>query len=122
MRRARAGQRGGEIIVHAGCGRLRTRPHPVGNLVDVRRSAAQLPVGELPAADAAAGGFRGRGAAMSRRSTAGVTLMELLIAVLLLSLLSTGLLFALRIGLNAYSKTQTRSEERRVGKECRSRW
>ena len=54
-------------------------------------------------------------AAMKRRPTAGVTLMELLIAVLLLSLLSVGLLFALRIGLNAYSKTQTRlMDNRRV--------
>ena len=52
---------------------------------------------------------------MRRRPTAGVTLMELLIAVLLLSLLSVGLLFALRIGLNAYSKTQTRlMDNRRV--------
>jgi hypothetical protein len=52
---------------------------------------------------------------MKRRATAGVTLMELLIAVMLLSLLSVGLLFALRIGLNAYSKTQTRlMDNRRV--------
>jgi hypothetical protein len=52
---------------------------------------------------------------MRRRSTAGVTLMELLIAVVLLSLLSVGLLFALRIGLDAYSKTQTRlMDNRRV--------
>lgn len=52
---------------------------------------------------------------MKRRSTAGVTLMELLIAVMLLSLLSVGLLFALRIGLNAYSKTQGRlMDNRRV--------
>jgi hypothetical protein len=52
---------------------------------------------------------------MKRRPTAGVTLMELLIAVVLLSLLSVGLLFALRIGLNAYSKTQTRlMDNRRV--------
>ncbi len=52
---------------------------------------------------------------MRHRSTAGVTLMELLIAVLLLSLLSVGLLFALRIGLNTYSKTQTKlMDNRRV--------
>lgn len=52
---------------------------------------------------------------MTRRATAGVTLMELLIAVMLLSLLSVGLLFALRIGLNAYSKTQNRlMDNRRV--------
>ena len=50
-----------------------------------------------------------------RRPTAGVTLMELLIAVTLLSLLSVGLMFALRIGLSAYSKTQTRlMDNRRV--------
>ena len=41
--------------------------------------------------------------------------MELLIAVMLFSLLSVGLLMALRIGLNAYSKTQTRlMDNRRV--------
>ena len=52
---------------------------------------------------------------MRGRSTAGVTLMELLIAVVLLSLLSVGLMFALRIGLTAYSKTQTRlMDNRRV--------
>ena len=52
---------------------------------------------------------------MRRRATAGVTLMELLIAVMLLSLLSVGLLFALRIGLNTYSKAQTRlMDNRRV--------
>jgi hypothetical protein len=52
---------------------------------------------------------------MRRRSTAGVTLMELLISVVLLSLLSVGLMFAMRIGLNAYSKTQTRlMDNRRV--------
>jgi prepilin-type N-terminal cleavage/methylation domain-containing protein len=46
---------------------------------------------------------------------AGVTLMELMIAVALLSLLSVGLMFALRIGLTAYSKTQTRlMDNRRV--------
>jgi hypothetical protein len=41
--------------------------------------------------------------------------MELLVAVLLLSLLSVGLLFAMNIGLNTYSKTQTRlMDNRRV--------
>ena len=50
-----------------------------------------------------------------RRATAGVTLMELLIAITLLSLLSVGLLFALRIGMTAYSKTQSRlMDNRRV--------
>jgi hypothetical protein len=41
--------------------------------------------------------------------------MELLIAVMLLSLLSVGLLFALRIGLNTYSKAQEKlMDNRRV--------
>lgn len=46
---------------------------------------------------------------MSRRSgERGVTLMELLVAVTLVSLISTGLLMSLRIGLNAMEKTNTR--------------
>jgi general secretion pathway protein J len=50
-----------------------------------------------------------------QRTTAGVTLMELIIAITLLSLLSVGLLFALRVGMTAYSKTQTRlMDNRRV--------
>ncbi len=57
------------------------------------------------------GGRQGAG----RDSRAGVTLMELLIAVTLLSLLSVGLLFALRIGMTAYSRTQARlMDNRRV--------
>ena len=39
------------------------------------------------------------------RSTAGVTLLELLIAVSLLSLLTLGMLMAMRVGLMAYAKT-----------------
>jgi hypothetical protein len=50
-----------------------------------------------------------------RRGDAGVTLMELVIAVTLLSLLSVGLMMALRIGLTAYGKTQARlMDNRRV--------
>jgi prepilin-type N-terminal cleavage/methylation domain-containing protein len=52
---------------------------------------------------------------MTRSSRAGVTLVELLIAVTLFSLLSLGMLFAFRIGLLAYSRTQTTlMENRRV--------
>jgi len=52
---------------------------------------------------------------MRNRRQAGVTLMELLIAVTLLSLVSVGMLFALRIGLNTYSRTQSHlMENRRV--------
>ncbi len=40
-----------------------------------------------------------------KRSEAGVTLMELLVAVTLLSLLSVGMLFALRVGLNSMQKS-----------------
>ena len=43
---------------------------------------------------------------MRSRSRAGVTLMELMIAVTLLSMISVGMLFALRIGLNTYAKAQ----------------
>jgi Prokaryotic N-terminal methylation motif len=43
-----------------------------------------------------------------RHSTAGLTLMEVLIAVTLLSLLSTGMVMAMRIGLNVYAKANTR--------------
>ena len=45
---------------------------------------------------------------MRRSSQAGVTLMELLIAVTLVSLLSVGMLFALRVGLNAMDRTNRR--------------
>jgi prepilin-type N-terminal cleavage/methylation domain-containing protein len=52
---------------------------------------------------------------MRTRPRAGVTLMELLIAVTLLSLLSVGLLYALRIGVISYSRTQTKlMDNRRV--------
>jgi general secretion pathway protein J len=53
---------------------------------------------------------------MTRRKTqSGVTLMELLIAVTLFSLISVGLLLALRIGLNTYGKAQnTLMANRRV--------
>jgi len=53
-----------------------------------------------------------QGSAKSRR---GVTLIELLVSVTLLSLLSVGLLLALRMGFTAYGKTQERlMDNRRV--------
>ncbi len=45
---------------------------------------------------------------MTRRGQAGVTLMELLIAVSLVSALATGMLLAIRVGLNAMDKTNSR--------------
>lgn len=47
----------------------------------------------------------------SRR--AGVTLIELLIAITLVSMLATGMLFAMRVGLNAMNSTQRRIEDNR---------
>lgn len=50
-----------------------------------------------------------------RRTEAGVTLMELLIAITLLSLLTLGMLIAMRVGLAALAKTNTRlMDNRRV--------
>jgi prepilin-type N-terminal cleavage/methylation domain-containing protein len=50
-----------------------------------------------------------------RRAEAGVTLIEMLVAVTLLSLLSLGMVMALRVGLTAYSKTETKlMDNRRV--------
>jgi hypothetical protein len=43
-----------------------------------------------------------------KRNSAGVTLMELLVAVLLLSLLSVGMVMTLRIALSAMTKTDSR--------------
>jgi hypothetical protein len=49
------------------------------------------------------------------RSQAGTTLIEVLIAVTLLSLLTMAMAFALRIGINAYQKTSSKlMENRRV--------
>ncbi len=52
---------------------------------------------------------------MARRNQAGVTLIEVLVAITLLSLLSVAMLFALRIGLMAYAKTNAKlMDNRRV--------
>jgi prepilin-type N-terminal cleavage/methylation domain-containing protein len=52
---------------------------------------------------------------MRRRSQAGVTLMEVLIAVTLLSLLSAGMLVALRMGLSSFTRVDARlMDNRRV--------
>jgi prepilin-type N-terminal cleavage/methylation domain-containing protein len=52
---------------------------------------------------------------MNRRAQAGLTLIEVLIAVSLLSLLSLGMLFALRIGLNSMIKANAKlMDNRRV--------
>src|SRR3954469_22609270 len=54
-------------------------------------------------------------AAMKRDRRAGVTLIEILIAVTLLSLLATGVLIAMRLGFNTMDKTNARvMQNRRV--------
>jgi type II secretory pathway component PulJ len=50
---------------------------------------------------------------MTRRPEAGITLMELLVAMALLSLLSVSMLFAIRIGLSAMEKSQDRLQTNR---------
>jgi general secretion pathway protein J len=51
----------------------------------------------------------------ARRATAGVTLIEVLVAVTLLSLLSLGMLYAMRLGLSALSRTDAKlMDNRRV--------
>ena len=52
---------------------------------------------------------------LRRKTQAGVTLIEVLVAITLLSLLSVAMLFALRIGLMTYSKTNAKlMDNRRV--------
>lgn len=50
---------------------------------------------------------------MRKRSRRGVTLMELLIVITLLGLMTTGMLFALRIGLNTMERTNDRFAQHR---------
>ena len=50
-----------------------------------------------------------------RRGEAGVTLIEMVVAVTLLSLLSLGMVMAIQVGLSAYGKTETKlMDNRRV--------
>lgn len=52
---------------------------------------------------------------MRRQSTAGVTLLEVLVAVTLLTLLTVGMSIAIRVGLAAYGRTTDRlMDDRRV--------
>src|ERR1035441_3374170 len=83
-------------------------PHRAGDLVDAGRAAPHLYPGRLPHTLPIRQFFRS-GGAMRRSPRAGVTLIEITIAITLLSLLSLGMAIAIR-----------RSEERRVGKERRS--
>jgi hypothetical protein len=50
---------------------------------------------------------------MTRRPEAGVTLLEVLIAVTLLAMLSGGMVFSMHTGMNAFAKTTARLNENR---------
>jgi prepilin-type N-terminal cleavage/methylation domain-containing protein len=88
-------------------------PHRAGNLVGQRQRTPQLYTGCISHARLEAR-RRGRGGAPMRRES-GTTLIEVLIAVTLLSLLSVGMLTAMRVGFMAFSKTNDKlMENRRV--------
>src|SRR5215831_11236129 len=89
------------------------RPGAARNLVDGRPRAPLFPARSLPPREPAQSK---RPETMKRRqSRAGLTLLEVMIAVALLSLLMVGVMTSLRLGLNALSKTNTRlMADRRV--------
>ena len=76
-------------------GRVRAGSRATGDLVDVGRQAPHVSAGGLSTAHDTAGGSGGPAVRRRLPGNAGVTLMELLISVMLLSLLSVGMLFAL---------------------------
>src|SRR5947209_11726124 len=98
----------------ADAGGTRAGADQAGDLVDVGEPAAHVCAG-VTAEDADhAGGYSG-GDTVRRRSTAGVTLIEVLIAVTLLSLLVVGMAIAMRVGFNAFAKTNAKlMDNRRV--------
>jgi hypothetical protein len=85
-------------------------PHPPARGPEARRSSRAMM--QLPSRAAMQLPSRDRQGADPR---AGVTLMELLIAVSLVSLISVGILMAMRVGLNAMEKANNRLlDNRRV--------
>ena len=92
--------------------------HRARDLVDERRKAANVLARRISEIGDDAGGSGGGGAVNSeggiaeaqkarRNQRAGFTLLELLIATLLLSLLSVGIVMSLRVGLSAMNKVDT---------------
>ncbi len=83
-----------------------------GDLVGERGAPAHPHAGGVsPGGDPTSG--EAGGAAMKGTSARGVTLLELLLAVSLLGLLSVGMLTALRVGVNAMGKANTRLMDNR---------
>ena len=83
-----------------------TLEQEVRSLLTSERLRARLQAGGIPAGRAAAGGRAG--GVPVRRAQSGTTLFELLIAVTLVSFLAVGIMTAMRVGLNAKSKTDDR--------------
>src|SRR5260370_10113023 len=89
-----------------------SRARSTRDLVDSGRSASHVYAGGISARRVDARGYGNRSGARSRAmrrcAEAGVTLMELLIAVTLMSLLSVGIVISLRVALSAMNKTDTK--------------
>src|SRR3954451_16919276 len=83
-------------------------------MVDLRRSAPYLRGGGIPPLLPDTTRYRREShPAMTKSPRAGVTLIELLVAMTLLSLLAVGVLFGLRIGLGAMERTNNRLQTNR---------
>ena len=82
----------------------------LAGLVGCRREAQNLhPRGISPGDDPVRRRAASGGAQLSpRRTQSGVTLIELLIAITLVSLLTVGIMFAMRIGLNTLERSNAR--------------
>src|ERR1051326_5299619 len=94
-------------------GRNGARPAGTRDLVDLRPDQPHLHARRLPAARPHHGRSQPGGAEMRRQ--AGITLLEVLVSVTLLSLLAVGMMMALRIGLFTFSRTNARlMDDRRV--------
>src|SRR4051794_34631791 len=85
------------------------RPHGIADLVDGQQRAAHVQPERIPHLGPASRGPR----TMKRRRSAGITLIEVLIAVSLLSLLAVGMLAAILLGFDAQQKTNARLMENR---------
>src|SRR6185437_10387932 len=95
---------------------VRARSRSVGGVVDERPDSPKLQPGGLPQVLTPAGRYAAAGDPMKKlRRDAGLTLIEVLIAVTLLSMLTVGMAIAMRVGLSAFAKTDEKlMDNRRV--------